>query len=217
MPVDLAAILPLPEAFVDNAFAPLSGGTPLERVARVMPGAAVVPVSAPLVDSVRKCFTAQGLSSFDVIAVEDPASRAQCLAAGLAHFGDRPRHVLVHDVRRPLAPERLSDRVIAGLRAGSPVVMPAVVVTDSVKVVDARGSVTGSLDRSTLRTVQYPRGFTGDELARLLAGRASEDFDEVDESLRAGVPVTFIDGDPDAFVVELPRDIAYVEAIIAER
>jgi 2-C-methyl-D-erythritol 4-phosphate cytidylyltransferase len=214
---ELAAILPLPEVFVDNAFAPLAGETPLIRVARTMLGAAVVSVAAPLVDRVRESLAAQGLSAFSVVAAESPGSRAQCLGAALAHFNDHLGHVLIHDVRRPLAPAGLRDRVIAALRAGSPVVMPALPVTDSMKVVDTRGSVTGTLDRSTLQAVQYPRGFTADRLAQLLAGRATDDFDELDEALRVGAPITFVDGDADAFVVELPRDTAYVEAVIAER
>ena len=139
------------------------------------------------------------------------------MAAGLQYLTDRTRHVLIHDIRRPLAPARLRDRVIAALRAGSPVVMPVLAVTDSVKAVDGQGSVTDTLDRSTLRAVQYPRGFIVDQLSRLLAGRTSDDFDELDESLRTGTPITLIDGDADAFVVELPRDTAFVEAIIACR
>jgi 2-C-methyl-D-erythritol 4-phosphate cytidylyltransferase len=90
-------------------------------------------------------------------------------------------------------------------------------VTDSVKAVDKTGSVTGTLDRSTLRAVQYPRGFTVDQLSRLLAARARDDFDELDESLRTSTPITFVDGDSDAFAVELPRDTAFVEAIITCR
>ncbi len=80
-----------------------------------------------------------------------PGSRAQCLAAGLHYLKGQPRHVLIHDIRRPLAPEGIRDRVIAGLRAGSSVVMPVLAVTDSVKAVDASGSVTGTLDRSSCR------------------------------------------------------------------
>ena len=125
--------------------------------------------------------------------------------------------MLIHDIRRPLAPASLRDRVIDALRAGGSTVMPMLPVTDSVKAVDAMGTVTTTLDRSMLRLVQHPRGFTGDQLARLLAARASDDFDELDESLRAGAPITLVDGDADAFVVELPRDAGYVEAIIAER
>jgi 2-C-methyl-D-erythritol 4-phosphate cytidylyltransferase len=211
---ELAAILPLPAALADNAFVPLAGEASLVRVARAMLGAAVVAAAAPLVDRVRETLAAQGLSTVDVAAVEDPGSRAQCLLAGLRHFHDAPQHVLIHDIRRPLAPAILRDNVIAALRAGSPAVMPMLPVTDSVKAVDAKGLVTRTLDRSALRAVQHPRGFTVDGLSALLAGRASDDFDELDEALRTGTPITLVDGDADAFVVELPRDTAYVEAII---
>ena len=216
MAADLAAIVPMPATFADNAaFAPLAGEPPLARVAATMLGAAVVAVAEPHIDAVRESLAAHGLSDVGVAVAEDPGSRAQCLAAGLHYLKDAPRHVLIHDLRRPLTPASLRDRVISALQAGSPVVMPVLAVTDSVKAVDARGSVTGTLDRSTLRTVQYPRGFAADQLSQLLAGRASDEFDELDESLRTGMRITFVDGDSDAFVVELPRDAAYVEAIIA--
>ena len=190
---------------------------PLARVVRTTRGAAVVAVAAPLLGAVRESLAAHGLSAVGVAVAEDPGSRAKCLAAGLHYLKDQPRHVLIHDVRRPLAPARVRDRVIAGLQAESPVVMPVLAVTDSVKAVDAHGSVTGTLDRSTLRVVQYPRGFAAEHLPRLLAGRTSDEFDELDESLRTGTPITLVDGDSDAFAVELPRDAAFVEAIITCR
>jgi 2-C-methyl-D-erythritol 4-phosphate cytidylyltransferase len=220
MATDLAAILPLTAAFVHNAaavFGSVAGEPPLARVVRTMRGAVVVAATEPLVDAVRESLAAHGLSTVGVAVAEEPGSRARCVAAGLHYFEDRPRHVLIHDVRRPLAPESVRDRVIAGLQSGSPVVMPALAVTDSVKAVDASGLVTGTLDRSALRAVQYPRGFTGDQLSRLLAERTSDEFDELDESLHAGTPVTLVDGDSDAFAIELPRDAAFVEAILACR
>jgi 2-C-methyl-D-erythritol 4-phosphate cytidylyltransferase len=220
MAVDLAAILPLPAMLADNpwaVFGPLAGEAPLVRVARTMLGAAVVAVAEPLVDAVRETLATHGLSVVGVAVAENPGSRAQCLAAGLEYLQDPPRHVLIHDIRRPLAPTGVGDRVIAALRAGSPIAMPVLPVTDSVKAVDARGLVTGTLDRSTLQSVQYPRGFTVDELSRHLARCTSDDFDELDESLRTGTPITFVDGDADAFVVELPRDAAFVEAILTCR
>ena len=217
MAVDLAAIMPLPPTLADNAFAPLAGVASVARVARTMRGAAVVAVTELLADAVREILAAQLLSAVGVAAVEYPGSRAQCVAAALRYLGDAPRYVLIHDIRRPLAPAALCDRVIATLQAGDPVVMPVLAVTDSVKAVDGRGSVTGTLDRSTLRAVQYPRGFTVDQLSQLLAWRTSDDFDELDESLRTGTPITLVDGDSDAFAVELPRDTAFVEAIIACR
>jgi 2-C-methyl-D-erythritol 4-phosphate cytidylyltransferase len=211
---ELAAILPLPTTLADNAFVPLAGEVPLVRVARAMLGAAVVAAAAPLVDRVRETLAAQGLSSVDVVPVEGPGSLVRCLAAGLRHLHNAQRDVLIHDIRRPLAPASLRDRVIAALQAGSPVVLPMLPVTDSVKAVDGQGFVTSTLDRSALRAVQHPRGFSAGALSQLLAGRVSDDVDELDEALRIGTPITVVDGDVDAFIVELPRDTAYVEAII---
>jgi 2-C-methyl-D-erythritol 4-phosphate cytidylyltransferase len=214
---DLAAILPLPTTISDHAFVPLAGEAPLARVAHTMLGAAVVAVAEPLADRVRKTLATQGLSNIGVAVADDSGTRAGCLAAGLQYLDTKQRLVVIHDIRRPLAPASLRDRVIAALREGNPVVMPMLGVTDSVKAVDGRGSVTETLDRSTLRSVQYPRGFTADQLSQLLAQRTSEEFDELDETLRLGTPIAVVDGDADAFIIELPRDAAFVEAIIACR
>lgn len=225
MAVELSAIVPLPIAVGDiraAVFTPLAGEPPLVRILRTMLGAAIEPAAVvataePLVDDVRKCLAAHGLSVGVVVAA---GTRAQCLTAGLEYLERKSissRHVLIHDVRRPLASAGLSDRVIAELRRGSAVVMPTLPLTDSVKAVDARGSVTGTLARSLLRAVQYPRGFATDQLAQLLNQRVATEFDEVEEAIRAGVPIAVVDGDSDAFVAELPRDAAFVEAIIACR
>jgi 2-C-methyl-D-erythritol 4-phosphate cytidylyltransferase len=218
---EFSAIVPVPEAVADNkpaAFAPLAGEAPLARVVRAAGGneaSVVVAAAETLVEDCRKSLAVHGLSSISVIAAVDPGARAHCVAAGLDHTS--ARFVLVHDIRRPLTSAALQTRVVAALRTGSPIVMPALPLTDSVKAINANGSVTATLDRSTLQNVQYPRGFTTELLSRLLARRASDDFDELEEALAAGAPITLVDGDPDAFVVELPRDSAFVEAIIASR
>jgi 2-C-methyl-D-erythritol 4-phosphate cytidylyltransferase len=226
--VQLSAIVPLPIAVADNkaaVFVPLVGESPLVRIVRAMLGAVaeprcvVVAAAEPLADDVRESLAAHDLP-VGVAVAADTGGRAQCLAAGLEYLERESvsvRHVLIHDIRRPLASTGVSNRVIAELRRGSTVVMPALPLTDSVKSVDARGSVTATLDRSVLRAVQYPRGFTADQLARMLAERTSDEFDELEEAVRVGLPITTVDGDPDAFLVDLPSDTTFVEAIIACR
>ena len=204
------------------AFTPLAGEPPLVRTLRtvlaaVTEPAAVVATVEPLVGDVRECLAAHRLSVGVAVAAD---TRAQCLIAGLEYLENKsisPQHVLIHDIRRPLASTALCDRVIAELRRGSAIVMPTLPLTDSVKAVDARGSVTATLDRSVLRAVQYPRGFATGRLAQLLDQCVSGEFDELGEALRAGMPITVVDGESDAFVAELPRDAAFVEAIIACR
>jgi 2-C-methyl-D-erythritol 4-phosphate cytidylyltransferase len=217
MAIEDAAILPLPATLAETALTPVAGEAAVVRVARTMVGAAVIVAAESLAGIVRETLAAHGLSGVGVAVADDSGTRAGYLAAGLQYVKDEPRHVLIYDVRRPLAPATLRDRVIAALHAGSRVVMPVLAITDSVKAVDGVGSVTGTLDRTTLRSVQYPRGFTAAHLSQLLAQRTSDEFDELEESLRAATPISLVDGDADAFVIELPRDAAFVEAIIACR
>jgi 2-C-methyl-D-erythritol 4-phosphate cytidylyltransferase len=221
----VGAILPLPIAIADNrpaAFTPVAGQVLLVRILRTLFGAVpeqatVVAAAEPLVDDVRECIAAHGLS---VGVVASAGTRAQCLTAALEYFEREsisPQRVLIHDVRRPLTSAGMCERVVAELRSGSDVVMPMLAMTDSVKAVDAAGSVTRTLDRSALRSVQFPRGFATDQLARLLAQFTSDEFDELEETVRAGVPIAVVDGEADAFVADLPRDTAFVEAVIACR
>jgi 2-C-methyl-D-erythritol 4-phosphate cytidylyltransferase len=223
--MELSAIVPLSTAVWEDsaaAFTPLAGEPPLVRTLRtvltaVTEPATVVATVEQLVDDVFECLAAHRLSVGVAVA---PGKRARCLMAGLEYLENKSissQHVLIHDIRRPLASACLCDRVIAELRRGSAVVIPTLPLTDSVKAVDARGSVTASLDRSVLRAVQYPRGFATGQLAQLLDQCVSDEFDELAEAIRAGVPITVVDGESDAFVVELPRDSAFVEAIIACR
>jgi 2-C-methyl-D-erythritol 4-phosphate cytidylyltransferase len=103
------------------------------------------------------------------------------------------------------------------MRGGGAVVMPVLAVTDSVKAVDPHGSITATVDRSVLRAVQFPRGFTVDALTGLLERHTSGDFDEISSAIDSGAVVMFVEGDPDAFRAELPRDAEFVEAIVASR
>ena len=227
--VEVSAIVPLPAAVADNraaAFARLAGDAPLARAVRTMLGPArvseqrriVVVTAKQLIDEVRECLAAHELSS--VAVVDGGADRRQCVAVGLEYVAGESistQFVLVHDYRRPLTPADVCDRVVARLRSGSAVVIPAFPLTDSVKAVDSRGRVVGTVDRSKLATAQYPRGFTVDRLAQLVGAGPAEVFDEVGEAIRAGVQLTVVQGDPDAFAVDMAHDSQLVEAIISAR
>jgi 2-C-methyl-D-erythritol 4-phosphate cytidylyltransferase len=225
--VELSVVVPLPVSVVGNpatAFLPLGTQPPLTRiVASILdivegPSRVVVAVAAPLVRDVHSALAS--VPSVSVVAGSESADRADCIGAALEYLRAAPfstSHVLVHDIASPLASADLAARVVAALRDGGTVVMPSLAVTDSVKAVDGNGSITATVDRSVLRAVQYPRGFTIDVLAGLLERSSSEDFDEIAVAIDAAAPVSFVDGDPDAFRAELPRDAEFIEAIIASR
>ena len=72
--------------------------------------------------------------------------------------------VLVHDGARPYLSDTLIDRIIDGLSAYDAVI-PALVATDTMKVVD-KGVVQSTPSRDTLYSVQTPQGFDTKKLLK---------------------------------------------------
>lgn len=178
----------------------LAGESALRRIVRALVPAVeqvVVVVDATLADRVTDDLSGQ---TVNVVVLDGTPSRAACLATAADRLGGDTTHVLLADHRHPLIPPALLTRVIDALATGAELVVPVLPVTDTVKVVDAQGRIVSTLDRSQLRSVQYPHG--------MLARRLSEDG-------MAGV-VT-VPGDADAVAVALPADAALVEAVIAGR
>jgi len=69
-----------------------------------------------------------------------------------------PDIVLIHDAARPFCSAELVSRAIVACGATGAAI-PALEVTDTIKSVDNNGHVTGTVDRSTLRSVQTPQAF----------------------------------------------------------
>lgn len=104
------------------------------------------------------------------VAVVGGSTRSESVRAGLAQVPDDAEVICVHDAARPLATPALFDQVVAAVRAGADGAVPALPVTDTVKVVDDKGVVVATPDRSTLVTVQTPQAFAA---AVLRAAHAS--------------------------------------------
>ena len=100
------------------------------------------------------------------------ASRQRSVDLGLAALAPDVDLVLVHDAARPLVEASVVSAVVARLRQGDPAVIPVLPVTDTVKRVDSSGRVVATVDRTELRAVQTPQGFSRAVL--LAAHRAAE-------------------------------------------
>ena len=72
----------------------------------------------------------------------------------------------MHDAARALTPPALIVRVVQALQSGHAAVVPALPVSDTIKVVDANGVVLGTPERAGLRAVQTPQGFQTELLRR---------------------------------------------------
>ncbi|GAB3509890.1 2-C-methyl-D-erythritol 4-phosphate cytidylyltransferase [Phytohabitans suffuscus] len=194
----------------------LLGGEPLlvhaiRRVASA-PSVSAIVVAAPPpdVEAVRSLLAPVA----PVIVVAGGAERQESVAAALAAVPRGPDIILVHDAARALAPSALVESVAAAVRAGSAAVIPVLPVVDTVKEVDAKGVVLGTVDRSVLRAVQTPQGFRRSILAAAHASAAASLTDDAGLVEKQGVPVTCVPGHEHALKITRPFDLAVAELLL---
>jgi 2-C-methyl-D-erythritol 4-phosphate cytidylyltransferase / 2-C-methyl-D-erythritol 2,4-cyclodiphosphate synthase len=177
--------------------------------------AAVQPVIHPDDAAIFRAATA-GLERL-LPPVAGGATRQASVRAGLeALRAAAPDLVLIHDAARPFLSSDLISRAIAAATAHGAAV-PAIAVTDTVKVVDERDMVSETLDRSRLRTVQTPQAFAYGVIVALhdravAAGR--DDFtDDAALAEWAGRAVNVFAGEADNVKLTTNEDFARAEAL----
>ncbi len=170
----------------------------------------VVVAPAPYVGEVEARFAAD--PRVDVVA--GGSERTHSVAAGLAALDADADVVLVHDAARCLTPSAVFDRVVAAVRAGRAGAVPGLPVVDTIKVVDARGVITGTPDRSGLRAVQTPQAFDRRVLdAAYAAAVTATDDAALVEAL--GHEVVVVEGDPLAFKITTAEDLERAARLLA--
>ncbi|MGH3621999.1 MAG: IspD/TarI family cytidylyltransferase, partial [Sciscionella sp.] len=92
-------------------------------------------------------------------------------------------------------------------------------VADTIRQVDADGTVTGTPDRAGMRVVQTPQGFAADLLTRAYAAIGDGDSATDDAGLveRLGERVHTVPGHPHAVKITTPFDLAVAEAVLARK
>ncbi|MGW0248275.1 2-C-methyl-D-erythritol 4-phosphate cytidylyltransferase [Nocardia goodfellowii] len=151
------------------------------------------------------------LSPSTVRVVVGGAERTDSVRAGIA-AAPEAAYFLVHDAARALTPPEMIARVTAELQAGHPAVVPALPVVDTIKSVDATGLVTGTPDRSELRAIQTPQGFSA-ELLRAAYALDVHTTDDAGLVEMLGAKVRTIPGDPLAFKITTPLDLMLAEKL----
>lgn len=150
-----------------------------------------------------------------VTVVVGGADRQQSVAAALAAVPAGPDIILVHDAARALAPPALVEAVAAAVRGGAPAVIPALPVVDTIKQVDAGGTVTGTVERATLRAVQTPQGFRRSVLQAAHAAAVDSRTDDAGLVEAIGVEVVCVPGSEHAAKITRPVDLALAEHLLA--
>lgn len=127
------------------------------------------------------------------------AERQDSVRLGLESLVDfQPDHVLIHDGARPFVDIALIDRIIAALDTTTGAI-PALPVTDTLKLAQADRTVSETVDRSHLWRVQTPQGFRFVELlnAHRSAGKGNLFTDDAGLLEIVGHKVALIDGSED--------------------
>jgi 2-C-methyl-D-erythritol 4-phosphate cytidylyltransferase/2-C-methyl-D-erythritol 2,4-cyclodiphosphate synthase len=96
-------------------------------------------------------------------------------------------------------------------------VVPGLLVSDTVKRVDAHGDVVETVDRSALSAVQTPQGFPATDLVEAYARAADEATDDAALVSASGRRVSVIPGDPLAFKITTPWDLRRAEELVSRR
>ena len=141
--------------------------------------------------------------------------RSDSVNMALKSLSPSTKYVLVHDAARALATSELAQRVLHGLTSGESAVIPALSVVDTIKEVDRDGYVRSTPDRSILRAVQTPQGFSVEVLKR--AHAASDDATDDAALVEAlGVKVKTIPGEARAMKITNPEDIAMAVTLVRD-
>ena len=139
------------------------------------------------------------------------AERQASVLAGLERLADDPPEaVLIHDAVRPFCPAAVVDRVLARL-ATSDGAIAALPVPDTIKRVDAAGTILDTVPRAGLWAAQTPQGFrfaTILEAHRRAAAAGRTDLtDDAGVAEWAGLSVAAVPGDPGNAKLTLAEDL----------
>lgn len=198
---------------IPKAFVEIDGSTLLELsagAARLSGSVDQIVVAAPaaLIERAKALVP-------DAIVVAGGTERSDSVRAGLA-AAPNAEFFLVHDAARALTPPALFTSVVQALAGGARAVVPGLPVTDTLKRVDADGMVLGTPERSELRAVQTPQGFTAQVLRRAHSGGgdATDDAGLVEQ---LGIGVHVVPGDAMAFKVTTQFDLAMARMLVAKQ
>jgi 2-C-methyl-D-erythritol 4-phosphate cytidylyltransferase len=148
------------------------------------------------------------------IAVAGGVTRSDSVRAGLGVVPADVDIVCVHDAARPLASGELFARVVAAVRSGADGAIPAVSISDTIKVVDEHGTVVATPDRSTLVAVQTPQAFRAASL-RAAHAAGADDTDDAAAVERCGGRVVTVPGEPWNRKITERDDLDWVRAWLA--
>lgn len=188
----------------------------IERLRAAAPDAGLtLVVSADMHAYWQELCAAEGFDSPAV--VHGGASRSESVRNAMTAMTCVPDVVLVHDGARPLVDAACVQGVLAAMeRADVDGAIPAVAVTDSLRVCGAGTEMSHAVDRSHYRAVQTPQAFRGRKLAEAYASVNKAFSDDASLMEHCGYTnIVLTPGTPENIKITNPMDIAIAETILS--
>lgn len=141
--------------------------------------------------------------------------RSESVQNGIEDLPDECRIVLIHDAARPLVSPAMIDRVVLEARKGHGAIA-ALPVVDTLKEVDASGSILRTIERTNLWRAQTPQGFPREMIDRAHREARAAGVTATDDAAlceRLGMPVVVVRGSERALKVTEDGDFARVDAL----
>lgn len=159
---------------------------------------------------------AMAAANLPVTIVAGGDSRQASVWNGLCALPEICTHVLIHDGARCLVDEGTIRRCMASVENHGTGVA-AIPAIDTIKQVDANEIVTATPDRSQLRAVQTPQGFTVELIRRAHMSAQQAGFLGTDDASlveRLGHPVRLTEGNRRNIKLTTPEDLIMAETFL---
>ena len=203
-------------AGMNKVLMPLDGETVIARSLRAFAGMVDGMILVSRSEDMQQMQLAAAQDGIDVRIVAGGATRQESVWNGLCALPEACTHVMIHDGARCLVDKATIERCKASvLECGTGVA--AIPVIDTIKETDAEELVVSTPDRSALRAVQTPQGFSL-EIIREAHRKAQEagfiGTDDASLVERLNIPVRLTLGDRRNIKLTTPEDMQMAEAFL---
>ena len=151
--------------------------------------------------------------------VSGGATRMESALAGVSAVRHGAELIAIHDGARPLVSQELITRTIVAAQKHRSVV-PAIVSTDTLKTVDEKGYIVGTVDRSTTVRVQTPQVFDADLIKGALTKAVELGLPLTDDCSAMdmmGGKTFVVEGEAENIKITTPNDFVTAKAIVESR
>jgi len=178
----------------------------------------VVVARMPLLQEIADMCKLNSISKLSQV-VAGGATRMESALAGVSAVKKNASLVAVHDGARPFVSAELIESLVV-CAAKNIAAVPVIKSTDTLKLVDDKGVVQGTVDRETTLRVQTPQVFSADILKGALTNAVNKELFLTDDAAAVeamGVKAFAVEGDEDNIKLTTPRDLLLAELILKSK